>query len=91
MLDESELVDSLANKVPRSHEAMLISQGFNPETANIETFVEHCERAETTNNIAGAKFVASDKDSEPRKKKRTKTIFSQRSVSPSRSATCTTR
>ena len=41
MLDESELVDSLANKAPRTHKAMLISQGFNPETANLETFVEH--------------------------------------------------
>ena len=29
-LDESELVDSLANKSPRSHKAVLISQGFNP-------------------------------------------------------------
>ena len=69
MLDEYELVDSLANKAPRSHKAMLISQGFNPETATLETFVEHCERAETTNNIAGAKFAASNEDSEPRKKK----------------------
>ena len=69
MLDESELVDSLANKAPRTHKAMLISQGFNPETANLETFVEHCEHAETTDDIAGAKFTASDKDSEPRKKK----------------------
>ena len=73
MIDESELVDSLANKAPRSHKAMLISQGFNPETANIETFVKHCERSETTDDIAGAKFAASDKESEPRKKKRTKT------------------
>ena len=31
MLDKSELVDSLANKVPRTHKAMLISQDFNPE------------------------------------------------------------
>ena len=68
MLDESELVDSLANKAPRTHKAMLISQGFNPETANLETFVEHCERAETTDDIAGAKFAASDEDSEPRRK-----------------------
>ena len=30
-LDESELVDSLANKSPRSHKAMMIAQGFNPE------------------------------------------------------------
>ena len=29
-LDESELVDSLAKKAPRSHKAMLILQGFNP-------------------------------------------------------------
>ena len=71
MLDESELVDSLSNKALRTHKAMLISQGFNPETADLETFVEHCERAETTDDIARAKFNASDEDSEPRKKKRT--------------------
>ena len=40
-LDESELVDSLSNKAPRSHKDMLISQGFNPETRDLETFVEH--------------------------------------------------
>ena len=67
------MVDSLANKAPISHKAMLISQGFNPETANIETFVEHCERAETTNDIAGEKFAASNEDSKTRRKKRTKT------------------
>ena len=39
-LDESELVDSLANKAPTTHKAMLIAQGFNPETADLETFVE---------------------------------------------------
>ena len=72
MLDKSKLVDSLANKAPRTHKAMLISQGFNPETADLKTFVEHCKRAETTDDIAGAKFAASDEDSEPRKKKRTK-------------------
>ena len=45
VLEESELVDFLANKAPRSHKAMLINQGFNPETSTLETFVEHCERA----------------------------------------------
>ena len=45
MLDESELVDSLAKKAPKSHKAMLIVQCFHPETATLETFVEHCERA----------------------------------------------
>ena len=68
MLDESELVESLSNKAPRTHKAMLISQGFNPETANLETFVKHCKRAETTENIAGAKFAAYDEEREPRKK-----------------------
>ena len=29
-LDEYKLVDSLANKAPKSHKAILISQGFNP-------------------------------------------------------------
>ena len=48
VLEESELVDFLANKAPKSHKAMLISQGFNAETSSLETFVEHCERAETT-------------------------------------------
>ena len=67
------MVDSLANKAPRSHKAMLINQGFNPETSTLETFFEHCERAETTDDIAGAKFAASNEDSEPRRKKRTNT------------------
>ena len=68
-LEESELVDSLSNKAPRSHKAMLISQGFNPETGYLETFVEHCERVETMDNIAGAKFDASDKDSDTKRKR----------------------
>ena len=59
ILDESELVDSPFNKAPRTHKAMLISQGFNTETANLETFVKHCECAETTDNM----FAASDETS----------------------------
>ena len=52
---------------------MLISQGFNPETGDLETFVEHCERAETTDNIARANFAASDEyRNAKRKKKRLK-------------------
>ena len=77
MLDESELVDSLANKVPISHKAMLVNQSFIPETATLETFFEHCELAETTDDIAGAKFAASDEDSEPRKKNRTEMFVFQ--------------
>ena len=52
---------------------MLIAQGFNPKTSSVATLVEHCERAETTNEITSAKFVASDEESEPRRKKRSKT------------------
>ena len=69
VLEDSELVDFLANKAPESHKAMLINQGFIPETSTFETFVEHCESAETTDDIAGAKFAASDEESETKKKK----------------------
>ena len=67
-LDEYKLLDYIANKAPRSHKAMMISQGFNQETLNLTTFVEHCERAETTDNIAIAKFYSSGKDSNTVKK-----------------------
>ena len=69
-LEESELVESLANKALRIHKAMLISQGFKPETGDLETFVENCERAETTNNIAGVKFAASDEDRNTKRNKK---------------------
>ena len=49
---------------------MLISQGFNPETGEKDTSVEHFERAETTDNISGAKFTASDEDSDTKRKKK---------------------
>ena len=68
-LDESEIVDSLANKALRTHKAMMISQGLNPETGYLVTFVEHCERAETTGNISMANFPASDSDSNTMKNK----------------------
>ena len=38
-LDESELVDYLANKSPRSHKVMLISKVFNSERVYLATFV----------------------------------------------------
>ena len=72
-LDESELVDYLAKKAPRSHKAMLISQGFNSETGDLATFVENCKRADTTDNIDVTNFSASDKDSDTKRhKKRSK-------------------
>ena len=69
-LDESELVDSIANKAPRTHKDMPISQGFNPKTGDLETFVVHSERAGTTDNISGAKFAASDEEINTKNKKK---------------------
>ena len=69
-LEESEQVYSLANKAPRSHKAMLISQVFNPETGDLATIVEYCKCAETTENISGAKSSASDEDSYTKRKKK---------------------
>ena len=61
-LDEYKLVDSLANKAPRSHMAMLISQGFNPETGGF--------LAKTKDIISAAKSSASDEDSANERKKK---------------------
>ena len=63
------MVDFFVNKLPRSNKAMMISKGFNTDMEDLATFVEHCERAETTDNIATAKFSASDKDSDTMKNK----------------------
>ena len=49
---------------------MLISQGFNPDTGDLVTFLEHYERAETTENISGEKFADSDEDSNTKRTKK---------------------
>ena len=49
---------------------MLILQGFNPETVDLETLAEHCKWAETTDNISVAKFSASDEDSNTKNNKK---------------------
>ena len=69
-LDGSELVDSLAKKLPRIHKEIIISQGFNPDTGDLETFAEHCERADTTDKIFRDKCSASDEDSDITKNKK---------------------
>ena len=60
----SELVHSISNNAPRSDKYMLISQVFNPETWDLETFVEQCKQDKTTDNVSEAKFSGSDKDSD---------------------------
>ena len=69
-LDESKIVDSLANKAPMTHKATIISQGFNPETGYLSTFVEHCEWAETTEKIAMSNYTVSYSDSDTTKNKK---------------------
>ena len=69
-MDESKLVDSLANKAPRSHKAVLISQIFNPETGDLEIFVERFKRSDTTYNIDVANFPDLDEDSNTKRKKK---------------------
>ena len=49
---------------------MLISQGFNPETGDLAIIVNHCDWSKTTDNIAVAKFSASDEDSDTKKQKK---------------------
>ena len=46
---------------------MIISQGFNPETVYLSTFVGHCEQDETTDNISMSNISASDEDSDTMK------------------------
>ena len=47
----------------------MISQGLNPETGYLATFVEHCEWDETVDNIAMAKFSALYEDRNTMKNK----------------------
>ncbi len=48
---ESELLDILASKAPQSHKALMIEQGFDPQNATIQQFVEISERAETKESL----------------------------------------
>ena len=68
-LDESELVDYPANKAPRRHKTMLISQGFNLEIGYPVTLLTHCKRAKTTENNTGDKFSASVEDCDTKSNK----------------------
>ena len=48
---------------------MMISQGLNPKTGDLATFVELYLQANTTDNIAMTKFPVSDEDSDTTKNK----------------------
>ena len=71
-VDEPKLVDSLANKAPRSNKGMLVLQGFNPETGDLATSVKHCERSDTSDtkrHKKRSKFKEREKNSKKHHKK----------------------
>ena len=76
--DESELVDSISNKVPRTHKVVLILQGFNQETGDLTNFAEHCKWDYTTDNIAVDNFSASYEDSDTNRHKKRSKKFNER-------------
>jgi hypothetical protein len=44
---ETDMMDILASKAPKSHKELMTDHGFDPQTATKAEFVEICERAET--------------------------------------------
>jgi hypothetical protein len=60
----SKLLDILASKAPQAHKAIMIEQGFNPQMATIQQFVEISKRAKTKEALGQSKQVKSlDSDS----------------------------
>ena len=49
---------------------MLIYQGFNPETGDLETFSEHCKQANTTESIAADNFSFLEEDIDTEREKK---------------------
>ncbi len=46
-VSETDMMDILASKAPKSHKELMTDHGFDPQTATTAEFVEICERAET--------------------------------------------
>jgi hypothetical protein len=44
---DSDMMDILASNAPKKHKELMTDQGFDPQTAMADQFVEICERAET--------------------------------------------
>jgi hypothetical protein len=64
---EPDLMDILVSKAPKSHRELMVDQGFNPQTATTEEFVEICERAEQKDNIRTKHDNSSDDERPTRK------------------------
>ena len=43
---DQDMMDILASNAPKSHKELMTDQGFDPQTATTDQFVEICERAE---------------------------------------------
>jgi hypothetical protein len=50
---EPDLMDILVSKAPKSHRELMVDQGFNPQTATTDEFVEICERARMPSEAIG--------------------------------------
>jgi hypothetical protein len=59
-----DLMDILVSRALKSHRELMVDQGFNPQTATTEEFVEICKRAECKDNIR-AKHDSSSDDERP--------------------------
>jgi hypothetical protein len=77
-LPDKDIMDVLATKAPKEeHKALMIEQGFNPETSTVEEFVEISKRAETKKTIHeehkrcfNSKDISSSDDERPNKKQK---------------------
>jgi hypothetical protein len=76
-LPDKDIVDVLATKAPKEHKALMIEQGFNPETSTFEQFVEVSKRAETKKTVCKerkrcfhSKDISSSEDERPNKKQK---------------------
>ena len=65
-LYESELVDYIANKSPRSQKAMLISQGFNPETGDWQPSWNTANGKKPQTTFLGRSFLPQKRTAKPR-------------------------
>ena len=45
------MMDILASNAPKSHKELMTDQGFYPQTATTDQFVEICERAATEDTL----------------------------------------
>jgi hypothetical protein len=65
---EPDFMDILVSRAPKSHREPMVDQGFNPQTATTEEFVEIYERAESKDTIRTKRYDSSSDDERPTRK-----------------------